>query len=274
MRLRSCLMTVSMSFCRSRSVFLNWAKTLFFLLVSFILEVEAKVENEDWKRKEKDARLISHSQCSDAVSSSANGQYGHTQSPVREEKRCFAFKVWCVCVCAQCHMRRCVCFVAEHWTVLDLQEFRGPQQTRRDETPRQGASSRAQNGPPGTARGAPSLEHPERKCWPWSRKVNRTVLNNRRDHMTQRVCVRTSPGGNPTNSDSNFFLCECVGCLCGRSTAMTINITSSFNHANAWSDITHTHTHACLLYMYLYTHALVVVQQFSHTTQDKYSRLK
>lgn len=39
MRLRSCLMTVSMSFCLSLSVFLNWAKTLFFLLVSFILEM-------------------------------------------------------------------------------------------------------------------------------------------------------------------------------------------------------------------------------------------
>lgn len=39
MRLRSCLMMVSMSFCLSLSVFLNWAKTLFFLLVSFILEM-------------------------------------------------------------------------------------------------------------------------------------------------------------------------------------------------------------------------------------------
>ena len=39
MRLRSCLMMVSMSFCLSLSVFLNWAKTLFFLLVSLILEI-------------------------------------------------------------------------------------------------------------------------------------------------------------------------------------------------------------------------------------------
>lgn len=37
MRLRSCLATVSISFCLSRSFFRNWAKTLFFLLVSRIL---------------------------------------------------------------------------------------------------------------------------------------------------------------------------------------------------------------------------------------------
>lgn len=45
MRLRSCLMTVSMSFCLSLSVFRNWAKTLFFLLVSLILENRDKREN-------------------------------------------------------------------------------------------------------------------------------------------------------------------------------------------------------------------------------------
>lgn len=46
MRPRSCLMTVSMSFCLSLSVFRNWAKTLFFLLVSLILENRDKSERE------------------------------------------------------------------------------------------------------------------------------------------------------------------------------------------------------------------------------------
>lgn len=44
------MMTVSMSFCLSLSVFLNWAKTLFFLLVSLILGRRNKKEQiEKWR---------------------------------------------------------------------------------------------------------------------------------------------------------------------------------------------------------------------------------
>lgn len=54
MRLRSCLMMVSMSFCLSLSVFLNWAKTLFFLLVSLILEMDSEKVMDGEKPKRQD----------------------------------------------------------------------------------------------------------------------------------------------------------------------------------------------------------------------------
>lgn len=38
----SCLTTVSISFCLSRSFFRNWANMLFFLLVSFILQTHKR----------------------------------------------------------------------------------------------------------------------------------------------------------------------------------------------------------------------------------------
>lgn len=52
MRLRSCLMMVSMSFCLSLSVFRNCAKTLFFLLVSLILIIENKNKGIDKETEE------------------------------------------------------------------------------------------------------------------------------------------------------------------------------------------------------------------------------
>lgn len=140
MRLRSCLMMVSMSFCLSLSVFLNWAKTLFFLLVSFILEMGC-----GWVSKNKQGRKKSQSEIKKDFKEINQGQiriniywavhfmqsgkqvYEHAQnkhtsllrSPIWEEKN------------LHCHMciSACIFFLyslAEHWSVTTSRKFGGP----------------------------------------------------------------------------------------------------------------------------------------------------
>lgn len=141
MRLRSCLMMVSMSFCLSLSVFLNWAKTLFFLLVSFILEMGC-----GWVSKNKQGGKKSQSEIKKKI----------LKKSIRDKKGSIFTGLFISCnqentslrACSeQAHIPAKVAYLrrkkpslshmylgmyfflyslAEHWSVTDLQEDRGP----------------------------------------------------------------------------------------------------------------------------------------------------
>lgn len=152
MRLRSCLITVSMSFCLSLSIFLK-LKTLFFLLISFILEIQNKGQDKKGLLREtKQVRwiLVKRWRGFCAVSivvcteSLEKNQQVYSCSLVWESKKCKfsgTHSGLCVCVCVKCHkfILEFVFILLQHCGLLRTSKKVGG--SIRPKKPQQGASS-------------------------------------------------------------------------------------------------------------------------------------